>query len=163
MDITREVIAQLITTLIAFLGFFFVAKKLFWGGILGAIEDRQAKIRGEFDRIETMQKQVTALQADYQKRIADIDAEARQRIQEEIGKGRVIAEQIAEQSRKDAAAAQEHAKQQISIEIDKARQQLKDDVVRMTLGATEKIIRERLDDQKHRQLVSSFVEELGHK
>jgi F-type H+-transporting ATPase subunit b len=163
MEITREVIAQLITTLIAFLGFFFVAKKLFWGGILGAIEDRQTKIRGEFDRIDAMQKQVTALQADYQKRIADIDTEARQRIQEEISKGRVIAEQIAEQSRKDAAAQQEAMSQKLSIEMDKARQTLKDEVVRMTMGATEKIIRERLDDQKHRQLVSSFVEELSHK
>ena len=159
----REVIVQLITTAVAFLIFFFIARKLFWGSILGAIESRQRKIKSEFDNIDSLKAQVATLQADYNKRIAEIDAEARHRLQDEINKGKQIAEQIAEQAKKDAAASEERTKQLISIEMDKARQELKNEVVKMTLGATEKIIRERLDDTKHRQLVSSFVEELGRK
>jgi F0F1-type ATP synthase membrane subunit b/b' len=31
----------------------------------------------------------------------------------------------------------------------------------MTVAATERIIRERLDDAKHRQLISQFVEDLA--
>jgi F-type H+-transporting ATPase subunit b len=161
--INHEVIAQLITTLVAFLIFFYISKKLFWESISGAIEQRQVRIKNEFDKIETLQKQVNALQSDYQRRLSEIDAEARTRIQEEIAKGKQIAEQIAEQSRKDAATAQERATQQIAIQMDQARRELKDEVVRMTLAATERVIGERLDDAKHRQLVSSFVEELGRR
>src|ERR1043166_340729 len=161
MKIDSTVIAQLITTAIGFLVFFWIAKKLFWTGILKTIEDRQAHIRGEFDRIDSMQQQVNALQADYSKRIAEIETEARAKMQEAIAQGKKIAEEIGEQARKDATAAQERTKQSIEIEIEKAKAQLKEEVVRMTLRATEKIIAERLDDQKHRQLVSSFIEEEG--
>jgi len=159
----KTVIAQILTTVVAFIIFFLIAKKMFWGGIMKMVEDRRAHIRSEFDRIESLQRQVEALQADYSKRMADIEAEARQKMQETIAQGRQIADQIAEQARRDAEAMQQKAHQTLTIELDKARAELKQDVVRMTLAATEKIIRERMDDDKERQLVASFVEELGRR
>ncbi len=159
----NEQLAKLATTALAFFIFFWISKKMFWTSILKAIEDRQARIQGDFDRIDAMQKKVDALQGDYQKRIADIDAEARNRMQEAIAHGRQVAEQIAEQARKEADAALERNKQVIALEMDKAREQLKQDVVQMTLTATERLIRERLDDTRHRQLVTGFVEELSRK
>jgi F-type H+-transporting ATPase subunit b len=161
--IDRAVLAQLLTTALAFLIFFWIAKKMFWSSILRAIEDRQARIKSEFDKVEHLQTQAKTLQADYSRKIAEIDSEARQRMQDAINQGKQIAEQIAEQARRDADATLERTKQSIAIEMEKAREELKHDVVRMTLAATEKIINERLDDAKHRQLVSSFVDEIARR
>lgn len=161
--IDREIIAQFLTTLIAFIAFFWIAKKLFWSKVMETIEDRQARIRGEFDKIEAMQKEAAALQASYSKHLAEIENEKRNAIQEEINRGKQIAEEIVDQARREAAAAAERNKQMIAIEMDKARAQLKQDAVQIVLGATEKIIRQRLDDEKQRELVASFVEELSHK
>jgi F-type H+-transporting ATPase subunit b len=161
MSIDQTIIAQVLTTAIAFLVFFWISKKLFWTGIVRTIDERQARIRGDFDRIDQMQKKVDDLQADYSKRIEQIEAEARARMQEAIDQGHQIAEQIREQARKDASAELEHTKEMIVIEMDKARVQLKQEVVRMTLTVAEKIIRERLDDAKHRELVSGFIDGLG--
>ncbi len=160
---SNVVIAQILTTLLAFTIFFLLAKRLFWGPIMQMIDDRQLKIRSEFDRIDSMQRQVEALQSDYAKRMADIEAEARQKMQETINQGREIAEQIADQARRDTEALQERTKQTLAIEIDKARAELKQDVVRMTLTATEKIMRQRMDSDREREMVSSFVEELARK
>lgn len=160
---SNVVIAQILTTLLAFTIFFLLAKRLFWGPIMRMIDDRQVKIRSEFDRIDSMQRQVEALQSDYAKRMADIEAEARQKMQETISQGRQISEQIAEQARRDAEALQQKTQQSLAIEMEKARAELKQDVVRMTLTATEKILRQRMDDQRERELVNSFVEELARK
>ena len=147
----------------AFIVFFIIARKMFWTRFMQVIEDRQKKIHDEFGKIESMQKQVDALQADYQKRVAEIEAEARVKMQEAIAQGKQIATQIADQAKKDADALSLKTQQNLSIEMDKARAELKAEVVKMTIGATEKIIRQKMDDATQRHMVSSFVEELARK
>ena len=161
--INTESIAQVLTTLLAFGIFFAVAKMMFWKPLQQTITDRQARIRQEFDRIDSMQRQVDALQADYTKRMADIEAEARHKMQEAIAEGRQIAEQIGVQARTDAEAFQQRSQQAMAIELEKARADLKQEVVKMTLAATEKIIRQQMNEPRQRELVSSFVEELARK
>lgn len=163
MKLGPDVLAQILTTFLAFTIFAFLAKKLFWKPLLDMIDERQKKIKGDFDKIEEMQHQVNQLQADYAKRIADVEAEAREKIQAAIAQGRKVAEEIAEQARVEAEANRVKAEQSIAIEVDKARAELRGEVVRMTLGATEKIIRKNLDNAQQRELVSNFVEELAHR
>ncbi len=156
-------IAQILTTLLAFFIFAFIAKKMFWGPMLDTIAQRQAKIKGEFDKIDAMQRQVDQLQADYSKRMSDIEAEARLKLQEAMAQGKQIAEQVADQARRDSEATRLKAEQSIAIELDKARAELKQDVVRMTLSATEKLIRQNMDEPRQHALVTNFVEELGRR
>lgn len=161
--IDNIVIAQVLTTLVAFLIFAWIARKMFWKPLLDTIEQRQAKIKGEFDKIDAMQRQVDQLQADYSKRMSDIEAEARLKLQEAMAQGKQIAEQVADQARRDSEATRLKAEQSIAIELDKARADLKQDVVRMTLAATEKLIRQNMDEPRQRDLVTNFVEELGRR
>lgn len=160
MKIDQTVIAQLLTTAIAFFIFFVIAKKLFWTSIIKTIEDRQARIRSEFDRIDELEKKVAQLRAEYDKRIAEIDAEARQLKQEQIVHGKQIAEQIQDQARQDAAAQLERTKANIAIEMDKARAELRNEVIKMTIMATEKVVREQMDDRKQREMVANFVDDI---
>lgn len=159
MDIAT--IAQILTTLLAFVIFVYMAKKLFWKPILDTIEQRQSNIKGEFDKIDAMQRQLDQLKADYGKRMSDIEAEARLKLQEAMAQGKAIADQVSEQARRDAEALRQRNEQMLSIEMDKARAELKEDVVRMTLAATEKLLRQNMNDDRQRDLVNSFVEELG--
>lgn len=163
MEITREIIIQIVTTLLAFGIFAWLAKKLFWSSLLSTIDERQGKIKSEFDKIEAMQRQVDQLQADYSKRMADIEAEARLKLQEAMAQGKQIAEQVAEQARVDAEATRQKAEQTLAIELEKAKAELKQDVVRMTLAATEKVIRQNMNDSRQQELVNNFVEELARR
>ena len=47
--------------------------------------------------------------------------------------------------------------------MDQARAQLKDEIVTMTLTAAERLLRERLDDRKHRELVAAFIQDMSRK
>jgi F-type H+-transporting ATPase subunit b len=156
----REAIAQIVTQGIAFVLFFWILKRFAWKPILKLLDDRRDKISGEFQRISELEERFKQLRQDYENRLKDIDAESRRRIQEAIAEGRTISSEIAEQARHDARAITDKAKQNIELEVAKARAQLKEDIIRLTLAATEKILHERLDDRKHRDLVQRFIEQL---
>jgi F0F1-type ATP synthase membrane subunit b/b' len=52
------------------------------------------------------------------------------------------------------------ADQDIEIESQKAQIQLRDSVVTMAIGAAEKVIGERLDDDVHRRLITEYIDTL---
>lgn len=156
----HEALAQIVTQIIAFLVFLWILKKFAWGRLLQLIDERKQKISSEFDRIKALEEKSKQLEHDYNEKIANIDVEARRIIQEAIADGRRMAQQIAEKARQDARQITSKAQQNIELEVAKARLELKQDIIKMTLLATEKIINERLDDAKHRQLISSFIDTL---
>jgi len=157
----QTVVAQVLTSILAFWIFYVISKRLFWSSILNTIEDRQERIRSELEQIEELKSKIQALETEYQMHLAQIDREANQRKQQEIAEGKRIAEEIKEQARREARTEIARMHQILELEIDRVRAELKDEVVRLTLAATERIIRERLDDAKHRELISQFVEELS--
>ena len=63
------------------------------------------------------------------------------------------------------ATAQEEVKQlrtkaqaDLVREVTKAKVQLKSDMIEITMAAAGHVIRERLDDAKHRELIGSFID-----
>ena len=90
-----------------------------------------------------------------------VDDEAREKINEAVGEGRRLAEELVQRAQADAEKTQQQARETVQIELDKARLELKEDVVRMTLAAAEKLVGESMDDDRHRRMVESFVQELS--
>ena len=61
-------------------------------------------------------------------------------------------------SQPEAIAAREKAKHDIDIELDKANEVLKDRIIGSVLTATEKLIGEKLDRDKHNKLINDFLD-----
>jgi F-type H+-transporting ATPase subunit b len=160
-DLIQRLLPIALTHLVAFLCFIFLLNYFAVKPILRLLDERREKIATQFDQIANSEKRVTALREDYEKRLRDIDDEARKRVLEEINKGKRVAEEIAEKARADAAEAIEKAKTTVQIQVDKARVELKEEVITLALAAAERLIHERLDDAKHRELVGAFIQELG--
>jgi F-type H+-transporting ATPase subunit b len=156
----QEAIAQIITQGIAFLLFFFVLRLFAWKPIVRLLDERREKIDAEFQRAEQMEDRFEQLRKEYEERLKDIDAEGRKRIQEAIAEGRDMASEITQEAHRQARKITERAKQNIDLEVAKARAQLKEDVIRLTLAASEKILRESLDEQKNKEVVSRFIDQL---
>lgn len=150
---------QVIVQIIAFLIMLWVLKKFGWKPLLEMLQERQRKIQSEFDLIEVHKKDVKKLADDYQEKLKKIDGEARQRIQEALQEGRKIALEIQLEAQGNAREFLSKARDEVDKEIVKAKNQLKNDLVNMTLAMTEKMLHEKLDDPKQRQLVTEFIEE----
>ncbi len=149
---------QLLTHALGFLIVLWILKKFAWGPLLALMEERRTRIADEFKGIEDEKANVAGLTAEYEGKLKDIDVERRARLVEAVDEGKKIAEEIKAAAREEIKRLGEKAEDELARDVAKAKVQLKNDMVAMTIVATEKIIREKLDDQKHRELIGSFIE-----
>jgi F-type H+-transporting ATPase subunit b len=149
---------QLLTHLVGFVITVWILKKFAWGPLLSIMEERRNKIAGEFQQIEDEKVNVAKLTSEYEGKLKEIDAERRAKLVEAVDEGKKISEEIKAAARDDAKQISTKAKEELDRDVAKARVQLKDDMIAMTLAATEKLIDEKLDDAKHRQLISDFID-----
>ncbi len=149
---------QLVTHAIGFLITLWLLKKFAWGPLMSMMEERRDKIATEFRTIDEEKAAVGKLTEEYERRLQQIEQEKRQKLLEAVNEGKKIAEDIKANAQQDAKELRDKARADIEAEVAKAKVQLRDDMVAITVSAAEKIIRERLDDAKHRELIGNFID-----
>jgi F-type H+-transporting ATPase subunit b len=159
-DALKIEIPQIITHGIGFLIALWILRRFAWKPLLALLEERREKIKGSFDEIDQKQEAADKLNEEYQQKLRDIDAEARKRLTAAVNEGEKIAGRIKEDAREEAKQMISKAKDELERDVAKARVALKEALVALALTATEKIIFERLDDTKQRELVGRFIDDL---
>ena len=157
MDIRFDI---LITQMIGFLIVLWVLKRYAWGPILGMLEERRTRIAKQVSDSEKLRREAEELKTEYQKQLKTIEAQARQRILEAVAEGQKVAEEIRASAHQEARAITEKAKSTLEMEYKKARVELRSEIVATALGAAERLLQKKLDDQEQRRLVDRFVSEL---
>ncbi|MDD5269904.1 MAG: F0F1 ATP synthase subunit B [Candidatus Omnitrophica bacterium] len=161
MELLRSLSAnEIVAQVVSFLLLLTLLRIFAWKKLLKMLDDRRERIASEFRRIDEAQSAVEKLKADYDKRLAGIEAEARAKIQEAVAEGKKVSQEIREGARQEARAILDKAQENIEIEVSKAKQELKEKVVELTLGTTEKLLKEKITDEKDRRLASDFLDEL---
>jgi F-type H+-transporting ATPase subunit b len=148
---------------LAFLLFVWLLKRYASEPVLKILDERRQKIAKEFDQIASSEKRVAALREEYEEHLRKIDEEARKRTQEEIARGRRAAEEIVEAARAEGRDVVEKARVKLQLEVDQARIRLKEEIVGLVIEAAERLLREKMDDARHRQMVAAFVDDLERK
>jgi F-type H+-transporting ATPase subunit b len=151
---------MLLTHAVGFVIAVWILKRYAWKPILNILEERRQKIQADFDEAAADRKKSGEVLVQYEGRLKEIDAEARKKIQEAVREGQQVATEIKDTARNEARDLIEKAKSELQRDVEKAKVQLKEDLVKMTIGATEKLILEKLDEQKHRQLISNFIDDV---
>lgn len=149
---------QALTHAVGFLIMVWILKRFAWGPLLALLEERRNKIADEFKNIDEEKAKTAQLTADYEVRLKEIDAERRAKLVEGVNEGKKIAKEIKSAARDEAKEISIKAKADLVRDVAKAKVQLKDDMVAMTVTAAERIINEKLDDAKHRELIGSFID-----
>lgn len=154
-------IQQILTQAIGFLVLLFILKKIAWKPLLSLLDERREKISSEFRNIEHTKSELSRLEQDYKARLAEIDAQARQKIQEAIAEGQRIAVEVQEKAREEGKNILNKAKDNIDLEIAKARVELRNQVASLAIRAAEKVLKEELTEERHKRLVTEFIDEAG--
>ena len=152
---------QLLTHALGFLIFVWIMKRFAWGPLLGLMEERRNKIAGEFEQIEKDKAEVAAVTADYEAKMKEIDAERRAKLVEAVDEGKKMAAEIKASAQDEVKGLHEKAKADLQRDVAKAKVQLRDEMIAMTMTAAEKVVHEKMDDQKHRELIGRFIDNLG--
>lgn len=153
---------EILTQALGFLLLVWVMKRIFWKPLLEKLEARRSRIEEAFRQIEASKREMDALRSDYHSRIEKIEEEARAKLQAAIDEGRRIGREIQEKAREEAKGALERSKENLALEVQKARIELRREIAELTLLATQKLLREKMTDEKHRERILDLIEELEH-
>ncbi len=148
---------QVLTQIVGFLVVLWVLKRFAWKPILSLLEERRQKIKSEFEAAALRKEEANQLLASYEAKLKEIDAAARAKITEAVSEAQKIAAEIKEEARKEGRELVVRSQAEIAREISKAKVQLKEDMVSISLTATEKIISQKLDEPGHRRLVEEYL------
>lgn len=155
-------LAQIFTQIVSFLIVLWVLKKFAWKPFLQILENRETKIRKEFDLIEEGKKENTKMAKLYQEKLENIHEEANELIKTSREKGQKIAKQLEDKAREDAKKIMNASKEDLQKEVYKAKRHLKDELINITLSATKKMVQTSMDKEKQKELVEEFVKEEIH-
>ncbi len=151
----------LLTQVVGFLVVLWLLRKYAWDRLLSFIEKRRETIAAEFESIEKTRGEADTLRRKYEEELSGIEATRRARIQEAAHEASGIASQIREDARREAVEMRAKAGQDIGMEMDKANAAFRNQMVEAVITATEKLIRQRLDDAQHRRLINEFLDDVG--
>lgn len=151
---------EILTQAGAFILLVWVLKKMAWKPLLKLLDERRERILKGFEEIEHTKQEVQKLKADYEHSRAHIEEEAHRKLQESVDEGKRISRELQEEARREARAVLEKAKEDISLEVAKAKVMLRNEIADLTLAATERLLKEKLDETKDKEIVLDFIEDL---
>lgn len=157
MDIVWQ---QILTHMLGFLIVVWLLKKYAWGPLLSMIEERRENIVSEFREIEFQKKDLEKQRSEYDDKVKEIEQERRQKLLEGVNEGQKIAAELKATAQGEAKEIITKAREESAREVIKAKAQLKKDMVTITMSAAEKLLREKLTDDRDRQLVGDFIEQI---
>jgi F-type H+-transporting ATPase subunit b len=153
----------LLTQVVGFIIVLWLLRKYAWDKLLAFTEKRRETIAAEFENIERTKADAEALRRKYDEELSGIEATRRARIQEAAHEANDVASKIRDEARQEAVDMRVKATQDINMDMEKANATFRDQMVDAVLTATEKLIRQRLDDAQHRRLINEYLDEVANR
>jgi len=151
---------QIVTQILGFLIVLWIMKRFAWKPVLGMLEARKKKVQSELEEAEQRKLDMEKLRQQYDERLKSIDAEARLRIQEAVRNAEKVSSEIKEEARAEVKEMLGRARDEIERDRAQALVELRNEVVDMAVKASEKILHETLDAEKHRKMIADFIKGL---
>lgn len=147
-------------TLVTFIILLFVLRRSAWGPILDLVNEREKQIADSIEAAKKARKEAEDLIAKAKAETEDaLRNMAKQRSEAQAAMDAFKEQQLAE-ARKKGEEELANARRQIQEEKAKAIAEVKGVAVDLAIQAAEKLLSEKLDDAKHRQLAEQFIDQL---
>lgn len=160
MDILSVSPGLIFWTLVNFLIFLFLIVKFGAKPISNALKSREDNIQKNIDDAEKANADAKALLEQSEVKMNN----ARQEMSEIVSKGRAQAEELVRKATEDADKVKRQKVEEASNEIDRSKEmalkELRSEVADLVISATEKILDETLDKEKHQKIVETYIEKL---
>jgi F-type H+-transporting ATPase subunit b len=147
-------------TLLTFVIVMLILKRYAFGPIQQVIDTRRTAITADLDAAEKAREEAQAALAEYREQLAAARKEASRIVEDarRVGEERRAADVAALES--ETARLKEQAKAEIAAETRQALSQIKRQVADLTVAATEKVLRARLDEGEQRRLIDEALGEV---
>jgi len=152
---------ELIAGPIAFVIVFFFVWKCAVPSLNKMLEARQAAIRADYEAAEAAKVEAQGLLDDYQDQLSGAKDEAAGIVDEARVAGDQVKADIVARAETEAEQIKERAQGEIAGERERVSGELRRQVADLSIGVAEKVVGDSLDDDRQRELVDRYIDDLG--
>jgi F-type H+-transporting ATPase subunit b len=157
IDINGTVIVELI----AFLVMMAILARYVYPEIVRLAEARQRLIAEQLADAEKSRADAEARLKDAEAKLNDARKTAQTMIEGATKSAEQLRQELKQKAEEESKRLLESARKEIESEREQAIQSVRNEVANLVVSATEKVIGETLDDDKHRQLIEKAIQEVA--
>ena len=145
---------------LSFLLVLFILRKLAWGPILKALQDREESIRGALRSADKAREEMANLNSDNERLLQEARASRDAMLKESRDLASKVVSDAKAKAKAEASQEVEIAREAIQVERKAAIAELKAEVAKLSIDIAERLLREELTDSgKQKTLVDKLIEE----
>lgn len=148
-------------TFLTFIILLFILKKMAWGPILQALEDREKRIKDALEKADAAQKETEQALAKHQEIVDSAKKEAQELLNKSRKTAEATKEEIIQKAESEASNMLEKAKKEIDLEKEKAVEELKKQTAELSVLIASKLIGKSLSKDDHKQLIDESLEKMA--
>ncbi|MFZ4523987.1 MAG: F0F1 ATP synthase subunit B [Chlorobium sp.] len=150
-------------TAITFILVLLILKKIAWGPIITALQDREKGIQSSIDRAHQAKDESEAILRKNRELLSKADAEADRILREGKDYAEKLRADITEKAQSEAKKMIASAKDEIEQEKRRALDVLRNEVADLAVKGAEKIIKTALDADMQKKIVNSMIQDFSTK
>ncbi len=152
--------ATLLGQSIAFAIFVTFCMKFVWPPLMAAITERQKKIEDGLNAAEKAKADLASAEAEVEKELGEAKAKAAALIEQANKNANQMIEDAKVQAQVEGERIVKQARASIDQEINQAREALRGQVAELAVIGAEKILQEKVDEQKHASMLEVLAAKL---
>ena len=153
----KTLITQLCATAILFL----LMYKLAWKPVKKILDTRANHEQGKLDEANKVAEENKKLNEEANKRIADAKIEAEHIVEDAKNESETMRNDIIAQSKREASNYIEKAQADIARQKDQMINEMHDQIVDVTIEATEKMLQSKIDNKADKESIDQFIKEVS--
>lgn len=161
MDVISVNLWQIIISLCNLLLIYLILRKFLYAPVRKAIAARRANIDGQYADAEEAKKTALSDKAEYESKLSGAKAEADSIRAEATSDAKRRGEQIISEAKEKADMIVRRAENEAVLEKQKASEEIKKEIADVSTAIAEKLIEREIDEKDHRELIDSFIENIG--
>ena len=140
---------------------FFLVKKFLYKPVKNMLEKRRGAIDKEYSDAETAKAEALRDKEAYAEKLSGAKGEAEAIISSAVSVAKAREEEIIDGAKKEAENIVHKAHEDAELEMRRAEGAITDEIVDVSTLLTEKLLEREINKDDHKELIDSFIEEIG--
>lgn len=163
LDIISVNIWNILISLANLLILFLLLKKFLYKPVIGVLEKRRADIEGDYAAADEAKRAALASKTEYEQKLSHAEHEANEVRERAAEAAKRHGEKIIAEAKDRADGMISKAEEQIELDRKKAEADMKREIADVSARLAEKLIGREINEDTHRDLIDSFIDEVGDK
>lgn len=161
LDVISVNLWQILISLINLILLFLIVKRFLYKPVKAILAQRRQEVEGHYEAARLAKEQAEADRVEWDAKMATADEQAQDMLKTAAEQAKLRADAIVDDARRKADGIILFAQAEAEQERRKAEQEIRREIVEVSGALTEKMLGREINSDDHRQLIDSFLDDLG--